>query len=703
MEIPFIGGSYMGRSKNINSQRCINLYPIVDNYGGKSVVAVHGTPGLTEFCNPGLVEEVRNIHPIGNYLYAVIGNTLYKISPAGAYTAISGNLSKSTDFVWMADNGVELFIVEPGIEGYIYETVAGGNLTAIVDADFPTPDSVVFLDGYFIVTETNTGKFWICTLYDGTAWDALDYATAEQHMDNLLAAAVTRGQLILIGGESIEAWANTGAADFPFENIPGTTALQGIGAAASIATDGNSLFFLNNRNQIVTNSGYNIAPISTPSIDYRISTYPMTSDARGYCYHQEGHSFYVLVFPSGDTWAYDITTGFFHERQSFTLKDADGATIENYTGRHRGNCYADFGGKHLVGDYENGKIYEMDLDVYTDDSNTIRAVRTAQVIYQERKRMFFPSCEIDFEAGVGLAIGPDELEDADYNLVIHSDTTDGSTTFTDSGGHEHTITEVQGDGSVQHDTAQKKIGASSMLFDGTDGTLSCANHDDWNFGSGAIRIEFWVRFNALPTAGGPASGIFEQNVDTEHRHVISIVNIGGVYSLSWVCRNDNGGTNYIINKLFGPITIVADTWYRFALIRGWDDVLNTWAVTMNNQLIDTVSQSGDMPNLAASFIIGLTDGSYLDGWLDEIKILKGEALSTLGGTNPKAMLDWSDDGGHTWSNELWRSIGKIGDYDARAKWNRLGSSRNRIFRVTISDPVKKVIMGAYAPIIIGDN
>ena len=59
-----------------------------------------------------------------------------------------------------------------------------------------------------------------------------------------------------------------------------------------------------------------------------------------------------------------------------------------------------------------------------------------------------------------------------------------------------------------------------------------------------------------------------------------------------------------------------------------------------------------------------------------------------------AMLRYSDDGGHTWSNELWRSIGKIGNYDARARWNRLGASRNRVYELSMSDPVKWVVLGA---------
>lgn len=63
------------------------------------------------------------------------------------------------------------------------------------------------------------------------------------------------------------------------------------------------------------------------------------------------------------------------------------------------------------------------------------------------------------------------------------------------------------------------------------------------------------------------------------------------------------------------------------------------------------------------------------------------------GTDPQAMLRWSDDGGHTWSNEKWVSFGKIGATKARAIWRRLGSSRDRVFQVRISDPVKVCLIG----------
>jgi len=63
-------------------------------------------------------------------------------------------------------------------------------------------------------------------------------------------------------------------------------------------------------------------------------------------------------------------------------------------------------------------------------------------------------------------------------------------------------------------------------------------------------------------------------------------------------------------------------------------------------------------------------------------------------TDPQAMLRWSNDGGSTWSNEHWTTIGKIGHYKNRAIWRRLGWARDRIFEVVVTDPVKAVIISA---------
>jgi hypothetical protein len=61
------------------------------------------------------------------------------------------------------------------------------------------------------------------------------------------------------------------------------------------------------------------------------------------------------------------------------------------------------------------------------------------------------------------------------------------------------------------------------------------------------------------------------------------------------------------------------------------------------------------------------------------------------------MLRWSDDAGHTWSNEHWSSMGKIGQYGFRTFWRRLGMTqklRDRVYEVSGTDPVKIAITNA---------
>ncbi len=80
----------------------------------------------------------------------------------------------------------------------------------------------------------------------------------------------------------------------------------------------------------------------------------------------------------------------------------------------------------------------------------------------------------------------------------------------------------------------------------------------------------------------------------------------------------------------------------------------------------------------------------------EIDMETGVGLATGQGSDPQMMLRYSDDGGHTWSNQKTATIGKVGQYGARCKFNRLGAGRNRVWEISMSDPVKFAVFGAFA-------
>jgi hypothetical protein len=98
---------------------------------------------------------------------------------------------------------------------------------------------------------------------------------------------------------------------------------------------------------------------------------------------------------------------------------------------------------------------------------------------------------------------------------------------------------------------------------------------------------------------------------------------------------------------------------------------------------------------SATFLLLLEDSGYL--LLENGDFIASVSTGNISGADPKVMLRWSDDGGHTWSNEHWAGMGKIGEYGRRVFWRRLGMTlklRDRVYEISGADPVKIAIMGA---------
>lgn len=101
-----------------------------------------------------------------------------------------------------------------------------------------------------------------------------------------------------------------------------------------------------------------------------------------------------------------------------------------------------------------------------------------------------------------------------------------------------------------------------------------------------------------------------------------------------------------------------------------------------------------MPAIRAAAYIYKADFGLLAHIRLQVDIEPGVGSNNGQGVNPLAWLDWSDTGGKTWSNSYSSSLGAQGKYRTRLFWTRLGSARTRVYRLTISDPVKRVILGA---------
>ena len=402
MKTPILGSAYVARSVNAADNRLINLFPEAIPEGGKEAGFLNRAPGLKlqQTIGTGPIRALWSNQTHGSDFFVVSGNEFYKVLSLTGAPVLLGTVT-GTGPVSIADNGIQLFLAcNP--DAFIYDE-ALGTFYKVTDTDFPGAVTVGFLDGYFVFSEPNSQKFWITQAY-GTAIDGLDFASAEGAPDLLTGLIVDHREVWLFGTNSVEVWYNSGNTIFPIERIQGAFNEIGCASAASITKMDNGLFWLGTdaRGQgiVYRANGYTGARISTHAIEYAIAQYDTITNAVAYTYQQEGHSFYVLTFPTANaTWVYDVATQAWHERASFT----NGAF-----GRHRGNCQCNFEGNTLIGDFENGNIYTFDLDVYTDngaEQKWLRSWRALSPGQNDLNRTAHHSLQLDAESGVGLVVG----------------------------------------------------------------------------------------------------------------------------------------------------------------------------------------------------------------------------------------------------------------------------------------------------------
>jgi hypothetical protein len=202
----------------------------------------------------------------------------------------------------------------------------------------------------------------------------------------------------LFGTNSVEVWYDSGAADFPLSPVQGAFNEVGCIAAFSVAKLDNGIFWLGadarGRGIVYRANGYTAQRVSTHAVEWQLQEYGNMSDAIAYTYQQDGHAFYVLIFPSANTtWVYDVATSLWHERAAF---------INGSFTRHRSNCQMSFSNEIVVGDHELGNIYAFDLTVYSDAGAVqkwLRSWRALPTGTNDLKRTAQHSLQLDAESG----------------------------------------------------------------------------------------------------------------------------------------------------------------------------------------------------------------------------------------------------------------------------------------------------------------
>jgi len=457
MKTPILGSSYVARSINAANARMVNLFPEIIPDGGKEPAFLNRAPGIELKVTVG-DGPVRGIWNLNNILYVVSGNYFYKVDVNYTVTEI-GPISDfinpiSVGPVSMADNGTQIFIACNG-PSYIYDSNTD-TLSPVMGEDEVgiSAVTVAFLDGYFVFNEPNSQKIWVTSLYDGTIIDPLDFASAEGAPDGVVSVIADHRELWVFGTNSVEVWYNSGNSDFPLSRIQGAFNELGCAAAYSVAKADNGIFWLGKdaRGQgiVYRANGYTGQRISTHAVEWQIQQYANMSDTIGYTYQQEGHAFYVLVFPSANTtWVYDMSTQSWHERAEF---------VNGSFTRHRSNCQSFFNNDVVVGDYDNGNIYAFDLTDYSDNGGIqkwLRSWRALPTGQTNLKRTAHHSLQLDLETGVGLISG----QGSDPEVMLR---------WSDDGGHTWSNEHWVGIGKIGeygHRAIWRRLGMTMKLRD----------------------------------------------------------------------------------------------------------------------------------------------------------------------------------------------------------------------------------------------
>jgi hypothetical protein len=422
----FVGPTYTSQSIIADSQRTMNWYPeMIESGQGQSQMALYRTPGLKLLVTLP-TGPVRGCLPVtsgpgGGTSFWVGGGILYQVSAAGVATAI-GPVGNDFKLVSMATNGSggnQLCICSAG-EIYIYNlsaTQPTGNIGLAPNTLSGTMGGlqgfaakVRFCDGYFVVILANTNKFQVSSLEDGTVWNPLSVQQVEVFPENIAGIEVAYRQLWILGANGHgQVYYNSGANQYTPFDVIGAGGVgfmeEGINAPDSLAVLDNAPFWIggneNGGGIAWRANGYTPLRISNHAIEAAWARYPQkSSDAIGYSYRDQGHTFWVLRFPSandgnGATWVYDTATQMWHERGFWSQKGFTGYSA------HLSTCHCFAFDMHLVGDWSSGNIYLMDIAYLDDNGAPLRRARRAPHIASERQWITFHELEVVMDVGDG--------------------------------------------------------------------------------------------------------------------------------------------------------------------------------------------------------------------------------------------------------------------------------------------------------------
>jgi len=354
VKIPYGIGAYRRSSARLPEIICRNQYVESAPSNAGEMVALIPRPGLSLFQTLG-TGPVRGMYRQDGVLlgdiFTVSGQALYRGS-SSLGTITGGGI---VDIDALSD---EVFIAA----GTFYST-DGVTVSTISFPDNANVVSVACIDGTVVAVREDTGRMYFRTPGSVT-WDALDYFSAEEEPDPVIAVRKVGNELWAFGTSTVQPFASTGSSDTPFQPIQGREFLRGCRSRSSIAELDNSIFWVGEDGIVYRGSTTPIV-VSTPSVSERIKACDPT-DLSAFTYSWDGHVFYVLKTLQS-SWVFDISTGEWHEATSYGLDywRAGLGVMDSLS--------------VYVGDTEDGRIWTLNADLVADGSDVLERTFTAGI------------------------------------------------------------------------------------------------------------------------------------------------------------------------------------------------------------------------------------------------------------------------------------------------------------------------------------
>ena len=407
--VQFGPNSDQGKSVQASTSLLVNCY-VEQAQGGKSAYSIYTDPGRALFSTVSAGQIGRGFISLGNNLYAVVGETLYKVQSNGIATSLGVILgTRACVFSINRKAPYNQITITADTKNYYIENDV---LTEITDPDLPSGvHSNAYLNGRTIYG-LNDGRYFISADNNTSSIAALDFAEAERSADQGIRVFANGEEFWYFGTESLEIFRDSGAT-FPFEPLLGAGQGKGSGCLAknSVAIVDGSVFWVSDLKLVVRAQGYSPVPISTHDVERDIEaavTAGIQSTITGYAYESEGHLFYYLSC-SLWFWVYDASTNHWHKKEDYL--------VTSWSGRY----YLYTFNKHLILDATDGCIYEYLRTTNSDKSMPLITKMVSANLNDFPEAVICNSLSVDVQAGVGRASGAAHEQDPQLILRVSRD------------------------------------------------------------------------------------------------------------------------------------------------------------------------------------------------------------------------------------------------------------------------------------------